>query len=171
MSRAWVGLGSNQGDSADLLEQALEAIAALPRTRLLAVSPAYRTPAWGVTDQPDFLNAVAELETDMSPECLLGGLLGIESALGRRREGPRWGPRLIDLDLLLVDGLARSTMELSLPHPRLHERAFVLIPLNDLAPELEIPGRGKVGALLAELPASEREAIRSAPALRYQTVH
>jgi len=160
-SIAWVGLGSNQGDSATLLKRALQALDGLPRTGLDQASAAYRTPPWGVTDQPDFLNAVARLSTELAPEALLSALLEIESDLGRVREGHRWGPRPIDLDLLVFDHQVIDTPELSLPHPHLHERAFVLVPLHALAPELVIPGRGPVTGLLEHLSPEDRRAVRA----------
>jgi 2-amino-4-hydroxy-6-hydroxymethyldihydropteridine diphosphokinase len=167
MPSAWVGLGSNLGDSETVLTQALAALDRLPQTRLERASNAYRTPPWGVTGQPDFLNAVAELSTDLSPHDLLHRLLEIESTLGRVRQDERWGPRVIDLDLLLVDDAAIETPELSLPHPRLHQRAFVLIPLQALAPGLTIPGQGTVAELLEQLPAAEKTDIKLKGPLQY----
>ncbi|MFO7902790.1 2-amino-4-hydroxy-6-hydroxymethyldihydropteridine diphosphokinase [Thioalkalivibrio sp.] len=160
MTRAWIGLGSNLGASADTLCRATRAIDALPDTRLVACSPVYRTPPWGVTDQPDFLNAVAELETALDCSTLLERLLGIETDFGRRRAGPRWGPRVLDLDVLVFGSEVIQTAGLQVPHPGLAERAFVLVPLNDLAPELNVPGRGLVKQLLAALPAEERDGVR-----------
>ena len=109
------------------------------------------TEPWGYADQPRFLNAVAELETDEPPRALLARLLEIERELGRTREGPRYGPRTIDLDLLLYGDDRLDEPGLGLPHPRLHERAFVLEPLAELAPELVVPGFGPVKALLSRL--------------------
>ncbi len=162
MSVAWIGLGANLGRPQATLEQALLALQNLPRTRLVAVSPAYWTPPWGEPDQPEFLNAVACLETRKAPIELLQAMLGIESGLGRKRGGARWGPRELDLDLLLVDDQQIETAELTLPHPRLHERGFVLRPLADLAPELDIPGLGTVTELLEALPEEELDGIRPA---------
>lgn len=149
MTRAFVALGGNLGDTHAYLRQALKAMAALPQTRLLAHSRFYRTPPWGLREQPAFLNAVAMLETGLAPHALLDALLGIERAAGRVREGERWGPRTLDLDLLHVDGFALHEERLTLPHPRIAERAFVLLPLAELAPELELPGQGRVDRLLA----------------------
>lgn len=160
MPSAWIGLGSNQGQTATNLLSALRALDRLPRTRVLQVSDAYRTPPWGVTDQDDFLNAVVELETDLTPDDLLTALLRIEASLGRVRTGPRWGPRLLDLDLLVFDDHVLDTPRLTLPHPRLQERAFVLVPLDQLAPELVIPGLGCVRELLEALPDSDRGDIQ-----------
>ncbi len=167
MSLAWIGLGANLGRPEQTLQQALIALQALPQTRLAAVSPAYWTAPWGQLDQPEFLNAVACLQTELAPLDLLRALLAIESGLGRKRDGERWGPRELDLDLLLVDGQEIEEPELTLPHPRLHQRAFVLVPLADLAPELDIPGHGTVAELLECLPGEELDGIRPAPALRW----
>ena len=146
--RAYVALGSNLGDSQQQLLDAIEALAGLPNTRVLARSRFYRTPPWGMLDQPEFLNAVVVLETPLLPHDLLDALLGIERDAGRERGGERWGPRTLDLDLLHVDGKTVSDERLTLPHPRIAERAFVLLPLSELSPDLEIPGRGRVVDLL-----------------------
>lgn len=146
--RAYVALGSNLGDSQQQLADAIHALAGLPHTRLLARSHVYRTPPWGVHDQPDFLNAVVELETSLPPHDLLDAMLEIERAAGRQRDGERWGPRILDLDLLHIAGKTINDERLTLPHPHIAERAFVLLPLNELAPELEIPGQGRVADLL-----------------------
>ncbi|GLQ52284.1 2-amino-4-hydroxy-6-hydroxymethyldihydropteridine diphosphokinase [Dyella flava] len=146
--RAYVALGSNLGDSRQQLFRAIAALASLPHTRMLAHSHIYRTPPWGVHDQPDFLNAVVALETPLAPHDLLDALLEIERTAGRERNGERWGPRILDLDLLHVAGETVNDERLTLPHPHLSERAFVLLPLNELAPELEIPGQGRVADLL-----------------------
>ena len=145
MTVAYVGLGANLGDR----EAAIRAAAAaLPATRLSTIR---ETEPWGYADQPPFLNAVAEVETDLSPRALLERLLEIERSLGRRRGGPRWGPRTIDLDLLLFGAQTIDEPGLIVPHPRLAERAFVLEPLAELAPSLVVVGKGTVQALLAEL--------------------
>jgi len=121
----------------------------LPQTRLLDRSPLYLTPPWGVLDQPAFINAVARIDTLLSPHDLLDALLGIERAAGRVRDGERWGPRTLDLDVLHMEGVALSDDRLTLPHPRIAERAFVLLPLSELAPDLLLQGQGKVADLLA----------------------
>ncbi|MGN2244394.1 2-amino-4-hydroxy-6-hydroxymethyldihydropteridine diphosphokinase [Frateuria sp. GZRR33] len=149
MTRAFVALGGNLGDTRAALRKALDALDALPHTRLVAHSRFYRTPPWGLREQPPFLNAVAALETALGPHALLDALLGIERAAGRVRDGERWGPRTLDLDLLHVDGVVLEDQRLTLPHPRIAERAFVLLPLAELAPDLELPGQGRVEALLA----------------------
>ena len=145
MTRAYVGLGSNLGDREALIREAAAQIGA---TRL---SPIVETEPWGYADQPRFLNAVAELETGLSARQLLDLLLEVERRLGRERTGPRWGPRTIDLDLLLYGEDRLHEPDLEVPHPRLHERAFVLEPLAALDPGLEIPGIGTVSEALAGL--------------------
>jgi 2-amino-4-hydroxy-6-hydroxymethyldihydropteridine diphosphokinase len=146
--RAYIALGSNLGDSKKQLQDAIAALAELPHTQLLARSHFYRTPPWGVANQPDFLNAVIVLETPLLPHDLLDALLDIERAAGRERNGERWGPRTLDLDLLHVAGRTVNDERLTLPHPHIAERAFVLLPLNELAPDLDIPGQGRVADLL-----------------------
>lgn len=158
--RAFVGLGGNEGDVETTLTEALWAVDALPQTSIRRQSAVYRTPPWGRTDQPDFLNAVVELQTRMVPRVLLEALLEIEQRFGRvRRAEDRWGPRAIDLDLLLYGEETLDEAGLSLPHPRLHERAFVLVPLAEIAPDLMIPGRGTVRNLLKAVDAGGIEAI------------
>ncbi|WP_049622983.1 2-amino-4-hydroxy-6-hydroxymethyldihydropteridine diphosphokinase [Frateuria defendens] len=159
MTQAYVALGSNLGDPRRQLGDAFEALARLPQSRLLARSRLYRTPPWGVQEQPPFLNAAAKLETALAPHDLLDALLAIERAAGRVRDGERWGPRTLDLDLLHMDGVALHDGRLTLPHPRIAERAFVLLPLNDLAPELVLPGQGRVADLLAAADRAGCEAL------------
>ncbi|WP_374601521.1 2-amino-4-hydroxy-6-hydroxymethyldihydropteridine diphosphokinase [Arenimonas sp.] len=158
---AWVAIGGNQGEVRATLEAATGDIGALAGTRVLAASAIYRTPAWGRTDQPDFLNGVLAIETTLPAPVLLEGLLAIERRFGRTRaaDDVRWGPRTLDLDLLLYGDQVLELPGLSLPHPRLHERAFVLVPLAEISPELVVPGRGPVGQLLAKVDASGIEAI------------
>lgn len=139
MSRALLGLGANLGDRVDTLSRAVAALSALPRTRVVRVSSLYETAPVGYTNQPDFLNAVAELETTLSPHTLLGGCLGIEAALGRLRTFPN-APRVVDIDLLRYDDRAYADSDLILPHPRMGERAFVLVPLSELFPERQVDG-------------------------------
>lgn len=146
--RAYVALGSNLGDSKQHMLDAMDALAALPGTQVMARSRIYRTPPWGKLDQPDFLNAVVVLETELEPHDLLDALLNIERIAGRERNGERWGPRTLDLDLLHIAGKTVNSERLTLPHPHLADRAFVLLPLHDVAPELDIPGQGKVVDLL-----------------------
>jgi len=139
---AYVGLGANLGNREAALRGALAALADAPGVRVLRVSPLYETDPVGVTDQPPFLNQVAELETDLAPDDLLALLLAIERRFGRRRR-IRWGPRTLDLDLLLYGDAQIATERLHVPHPRMTERAFVLVPLADIAPDLVIPGTGR----------------------------
>ena len=136
---AVIALGSNLGNSRETLRQALDAVAALPGTCVCAVSSLYRTAPVGYADQPDFLNAVATVETSLSAHALLGALLGIEAAMGRRRTFAN-APRVVDLDLLLYQGVTLQSEELTLPHPRMHQRAFVLVPLAELFPQGEALG-------------------------------
>lgn len=131
------------------VERAFVALDALPGTSLVRRSGLYLTPPWGFVEQPDFINAVAELETVRKPLDLLQDLQAIEKAQGRERSGLRWGPRTLDLDLLLYDQRQIDDGSLQLPHPRLGQRPFVLLPLAEIAPELEVPGLGRVRELLA----------------------
>lgn len=144
---AYVGLGANLDDPAEQLRHALEELTRLPGTRVAARSHLYKSPPLGPPDQPDYINAAAALVTTLSPLELLAALRAVERQHGRRRDGTRWGPRTLDLDILLYGELLLDTPELVLPHPGLHERAFVLYPLMDIAPELVIPGRGPLRAL------------------------
>jgi len=142
---AYVGVGSNLGDREATIRAA---ISALPG--VVAVSQLRETDPVGIIEQPAFLNGAVALETELSPRQLLAALLAIERELGRERR-ERWGPRTIDLDLLLYGGETVDEPGLTVPHPRLHERRFALEPLVELDPELLIPGRGRVADLLAEL--------------------
>ena len=158
--RAWIGLGGNVGDVARAFESALAMLDAGPGLVLCRRSRLYRTAAWGLTDQPDFLNAVAELESGLPPHELLRRLHEVERAHGRDRAAEtRWGPRTLDLDLLAIDGVVVDTPELQLPHPRLAERAFVLVPWAEIAPELMLPGMGRLAELRDALDRSGVEAI------------
>ncbi|HET7359561.1 MAG TPA: 2-amino-4-hydroxy-6-hydroxymethyldihydropteridine diphosphokinase [Rhodanobacteraceae bacterium] len=148
MATAYVALGANLGDPRAQLLAAFDALAALQDTRLQARSRLYLTPPWGLREQPPFVNAVAQLDTGLGPDELLQGLLDIERAAGRERNGERWGPRRLDLDLLLHGDTVRDDARLTLPHPRMAERAFVLLPLAELAPQLDIPGHGRIAELL-----------------------
>lgn len=150
---AYVALGSNLDAPRVQVERGFEALAALPTTVLGDRSRLYRTPPWGILEQPDFVNAVARLDTGLTARALLDALLAIEARAGRTRKVPR-GPRTLDLDLLLYGAAELQEPGLVVPHPRLHERAFVLLPLADLAPDLEVPGRGRVAELLGRVDAS-----------------
>jgi 2-amino-4-hydroxy-6-hydroxymethyldihydropteridine diphosphokinase len=152
MARAFVGLGSNLGQPEALIRSALELLASEEGIEVLAVSTLRETDPVGYEEQPRFLNGAAELATGLAPRELLERLLAIERRLGRvRGEGPRFGPRPIDLDLLVYGEEILNEPGLALPHPRLHERRFALEPLAELDPALEVPGRGPVQALLAGL--------------------
>lgn len=147
MSIAYVALGANLGDPAATVRAAFGALANLPESRVVRCSSLYRTAPVGITEQPEFINAVAELETTLAPEALLDALLEVEQRFGRLR-AERNGPRTLDLDLLLYDDHFLDLPRLTLPHPRLHLRAFVLCPLAEIAPDLVIPGRGDIAAWL-----------------------
>jgi len=148
VSLAWVALGANQGDPEAQLRSAAAALAALPTTTLQAASHIWRTPPWGIAEQPDFLNAVVRLHTALEPLALLDALLRIEHAHGRVRSAQRWGPRTLDLDLLLYDAVQMDSARLRLPHPQLAARAFVLLPLAELDADLPIPGSDATAATL-----------------------
>jgi len=149
--RAWLGLGANLGDPVAQVERALLQIAALPQTRLIARSSLYRSDPVGPPGQPDYCNAVCEIETALAPEALLDAVLAIEVDNGRTRDGIRWTARRLDIDLLHVDGVACDTPRLNLPHPQLHRRNWVLVPLAEITPALTIPGLGAIATLAAQL--------------------
>jgi len=151
VTRAYVGLGANLGDREAMLRSSIEQLAAEPGIDVVAVSTFRDTDPVGITDQPRFLNAAVAVETDLAGRKLLDRLLGIERRLGRTREGPRFGPRTIDLDLLLYGDEQIDEPGLEVPHPRLHERLFALEPLADLDPELIVPGRGALADIVAGL--------------------
>ena len=147
MNTAYVALGANLGDPAATIRAAFGALANLPESRVVRCSSLYRTAPVGNIEQPEFINAVAKLETTLSPESLLDALLDIETRFGRLR-AEKNGPRTLDLDLLLYNNQQVDLPRLTLPHPRLHLRAFVLHPLAEIAPEIVIPGRGSLAAWL-----------------------
>jgi 2-amino-4-hydroxy-6-hydroxymethyldihydropteridine diphosphokinase len=152
MTRAYVGLGSNLGDREASLSGAVDLLEANPEIQILGVSRFRETDPVGLVDQPRFLNGAVAIETELAAPDLLDRLLGIERELGRERGvGLRWGPRTIDLDLLLYGDETFERPGLTVPHPRLHERRFALEPLADLDPRLVVPGRGPVATLLAGL--------------------
>jgi 2-amino-4-hydroxy-6-hydroxymethyldihydropteridine diphosphokinase len=149
MTLVYLGLGSNLGDRAAHLRAALAALGRLPGTAVRRVSALYESAPWGVTDQPAFLNAVAEVTTGLTPHELLRSVKVIEQEAGRQT-GPRWGPRPLDIDLLLYDDLVMDSPDLVIPHPRLAERRFVLAPLCDLRPTwIDAAGRSIDALLLA----------------------
>jgi 2-amino-4-hydroxy-6-hydroxymethyldihydropteridine diphosphokinase len=149
--KAYIGLGSNLGDRAGFLRRAVELLRADPEIEVVAVSSVRETDPVDLVDQPRFLNAAVEVETGLTPRALLERLLAVEQELGRRRTGPRYGPRTIDLDLLLYADEVVDEPGLTVPHPRLAERRFALEPLHELAPDVVVPGRGPVSELLAAL--------------------
>ncbi|MDR3388376.1 MAG: 2-amino-4-hydroxy-6-hydroxymethyldihydropteridine diphosphokinase [Rudaea sp.] len=159
MAIVYIGLGSNLADPRVQVESGLRALAALPGTRVLRHSCLYQTAPWGKADQPEFVNAVAQIETALVPGALLEGLLAIERSAGRERDATRWGPRVLDLDMLVYGDVVLDAPGLHLPHPHLHERAFVLMPLCEIAPGLDIPGRGRVETLMAGLDTSTCRAL------------
>lgn len=144
--RAFIALGSNLQDPQRQVRQALTEISEMPGIQLVRASSLYRTAPVGYDNQPDFINAVAEITTDIPPAALLQALLALETTHGRERPFPN-APRVLDLDLLLYDDLTMHSEELTLPHPRMHSRGFVLLPLAEIAPTLVIPGQGRVDAL------------------------
>ncbi len=152
--KAWLGLGSNLQHPEAQLKQALDRLGEAEGVEILATSSFYSTPPWGDEQQDDFINAVVQIETGLDPVPLLRVMQSIENEMGRQRGARRWGPRLIDIDLLLYADQQYRSAELELPHPRMHERAFVLVPLSELDGSLEIPARGTVEKLLQQLDCS-----------------
>lgn len=148
MHTAFVALGSNLGDPESKVRQGIAALAEMPQVQLVAASSLYRSAALGHAAQPDFVNAVAQLSTSLAPQALLAALLAIEIRFGRERSFAN-APRTLDLDLLLYDERSIDEPGLAVPHPRMHERAFVLAPLVEIAPGCVIPGIGPAAAWLA----------------------
>lgn len=157
--KAWIGLGGNQGRPAERMRQALALIADAEDCAVQRRSRVYRSDPWGLEDQPQFLNAVAEVETGLSPRDLLRLLLETELKLGRTRNGSRWGPRCIDLDLLTYEQCELEARGLVLPHPQMHLRAFVLVPLLELEPDFTVPGKGPARNWLAQLDPGESAGV------------
>ena len=158
---AYIGLGSNLDDPAAQVASAIAALAALPDSRLRATSSLYRNPPMGPQDQPDYVNAVVALETRLAARALLEAMQAIERAQGRDRSGQRWGPRTIDLDLLIYGDAEIDEDHLKVPHPGIGERAFVLVPLAEIAPHVSIPGHSALPVLLA---AVDRASVVPMPA-------
>lgn len=153
MTLTYIGLGSNLADPLTQIQAGIAALAALASDRLVARSPLYATDPVGPIAQPDFVNAVVALETEHKPLDLLAALQHIERRQGRARNGKRWGPRTLDLDILLFGQRQIQMPDLTLPHPQIRHRAFVLVPLADIAPlDLAIPGQGLLGELLHACP-------------------
>jgi len=154
VTTAYVGFGSNLGDRRFYIREALRLLDEVPGIKVKRVAPLYRTAPVGLTEQEWFFNTVAEIDTSLSPHALLAALLAVEARLGRVRTR-RWGPRTIDLDILLYGDLRLHTPDLTVPHPRLTERAFAVVPLADLAPEMILPGGAKARDLAAALAAGQ----------------
>jgi 2-amino-4-hydroxy-6-hydroxymethyldihydropteridine diphosphokinase len=162
---AYIGLGSNLDDPPAQLRGGLAALARLPATYLVAESPFYRNPPFGMEGQPDFVNAAAALLTQLSSMELLTRLREIETTSGRKRDpANRWGPRVLDLDLLMYGNLQQADAGLTLPHPGISERNFVLFPLLDIAPGLHVPGQGPLMTLAARLSRDGLERVSGADA-------
>lgn len=153
LTSAYIAIGANLGNPEQQVRAGVEALAALRDTRLAAVSSLYRSAPVGYAGQPDFVNAVAKVETGLAPRALLDALLVIERKLGRVRDF-RNAPRTLDLDIVLYDAMQMDEPGLVIPHPRMQERAFVLVPLAEIAPDETVPGRGRVSDLLAGVDAS-----------------
>lgn len=137
MKKAYIGIGTNIGNKLYNIKNAVTALSHLPETQVTKISAVYETEPWGYTEQDNFLNACAEVETNLSPKALLGACLGIEAAFGRERPFKN-APRILDIDLLLYEGVTMNEQELILPHPRIQERAFVLVPLKDILETLQL---------------------------------
>jgi 2-amino-4-hydroxy-6-hydroxymethyldihydropteridine diphosphokinase len=150
LERAYIALGSNLADPVAQVKGGFEALAMLPKTRLACVSSLYRSAPAGYTDQPDFVNAVALIETALEPQALLAALLAVERRKGRVRDFPN-APRTLDLDILLYGERTIHEPGLTIPHARMHERAFVLVPLAEIAPDALVPGQGRAAELAARL--------------------
>lgn len=151
---AWIGVGSNLDGPAERVRAAFDALATIPETEFVAASPLYGSAPMGPADQPDYVNAVVQLRTTLEPHALLDALQCLEAEAGRERAGERWGPRVLDLDLLLFGNRRIDDARLRVPHPGIAERIFVLRPLADMAPDLDIPGLGRVDELLGRVPES-----------------
>lgn len=149
--KAYIALGANLGDPAGQVRAALAALVAADGVKLIAQSSLYRTAPMGLPGQGDYCNAACVVDTALTPEALFAILIGIERAAGRVRDGRRWGPRVLDLDLLHCEGQTRATAELTLPHPEIAKRNFVLVPLAEVAPALVLPGVGNVVEAAAAL--------------------
>ncbi|HVZ53232.1 MAG TPA: 2-amino-4-hydroxy-6-hydroxymethyldihydropteridine diphosphokinase [Pseudolabrys sp.] len=159
MTQALLALGGNVGDSRAVLDRAIALMCDGKEVRLTARSSDYRTPPWGVTDQPPFVNLCIAVETSLSPQALLDRAQAVERALGRdRAREQRWGPRSADIDIIAYDDLTLSEDGLILPHPRLFERAFVLVPLAEIAPDRMIAGR-RIGEAAASIAAAGIERL------------
>ena len=151
---AYIGIGSNLGDPFSQIARAVDSLRHIPATTLKSCSSLYRNPPMGPPDQPDYVNAVARVDTQLGARALLVHMQSIERAQGRTRDGMRWGPRLIDLDLLVYGDARIAEDQLQVPHPGIAERPFVLVPLHEIAPDLVIPGHASLSTLLAAVDAT-----------------
>ncbi len=151
--RAVIGLGSNLHKPLEQVQQAVTELAALAESELVEVSSLYRSAPMGPADQPDYINAVAVLQTSLAPHALLDALQAIEQRHGRLRNVQRWGPRSLDLDILLYGNEQINDTRLQVPHPGIQQRAFVLYPLYEILPDCEIPGLGRLSRLISDCPA------------------
>ena len=154
MMRVYLALGSNLADPLHQVQSALAALAEIPQSRLVTCSSLYRTPPYGPPDQPDYLNAAVALDTELTPESLLDHTQRIELEHGRVRKDHRWGPRTLDLDIMLFGSLTLATPRLTVPHYDMHNRAFMLVPLAEIAPDLILPDGTAIADLLATLDSS-----------------
>ncbi len=157
--QAFIGIGSNLADPVAQVRRAIDRLDQLPETSRRAASRLYRNPPMGPADQPDYVNAVAELETALPPQALLAALQGLEADAGRDRDGRRWGARPLDLDLLVYGDREIDEAALTVPHPGLASRAFVLHPLAEIAPALSVPGLGTAAGLAARVSADDLVAV------------
>jgi 2-amino-4-hydroxy-6-hydroxymethyldihydropteridine diphosphokinase len=146
---AYIGIGSNLDNPVVQVQEAIEELGAIPDSLLIARSSLYSSKPMGAADQPNYVNAVVAIDTVLSPQALLQVLQAIERRRGRERTGEKWGPRVLDLDLLLYGGRRIDTADLTIPHPGLHERDFVLVPLGEIAGDISIPGRGRLSAFMS----------------------
>jgi len=158
LTPAYIAIGANLGKPVQQVMAGVEALAMLPDTRLAAVSSLYRSAPVGYAEQPDFVNAVVKIETALPPRALLDALLGIEQSFGRVREVKN-GPRTLDLDIVLYGDAKVDEPGLVIPHPRMHERAFVVVPLAEIAPDQPVPGGGRMADLVARVDAASLEKI------------
>lgn len=157
MPRAYLGLGSNMGDRQGILDGAIEALDNTADMRILSVAPLYETRAWGFEEQASFLNTVVAVQTTLDPYQLLAACQAVEATFDRKRE-IKWGPRTLDIDILLYDQLEIADQDLTIPHPLMHERAFVLAPLAEISPQSKVRGRS-IAEWLALLDL-EKEGVR-----------
>lgn len=151
MNRVFLALGSNLADPLHQVRAALDALAALPQTQLVSTSSFWRTPPYGPPDQPDYLNAAVALDTELTPETLLDNTQRIELEQGRVRKDHRWGPRTLDVDIMLFGNMTLNTPRLIVPHYDMHHRAFMLVPLLEIAPDITLPDGRRAAELLDQL--------------------